>query len=198
MERGVRRVHLSTKATRVESHLTWAAVGGIQRIRLARVCRAIVVVEKGPPSTTLSRNDRVGSTLRPSGPDGLRAIVTSLSKLGEIRIPRRLSRSNQATKGELHLFEASETGYGAEVYVCWQHVNGEHKTELSFAKARVAPLKCVLIPHLELTAAVLAVRIVKELRQCFRTFEERVNFRADSTIVKHYVNDVNTRFSTFV
>ncbi|VDP90486.1 unnamed protein product [Echinostoma caproni] len=167
MERGVRRVHFSTKAAREESHPTRAAIVGIQRIRPARVCRAVVVAGEGPPSRTLSKKDRVGSTLRPAGPDGLRSMVDQ---------PQSAS---QGTKGKRHLFsDASETGY-----VRWQHMNGERKTELLFTKVRVASLKCVSIPRLELTAAVPEVRIAKQLRQCFRIFEDRVTFWTDSAIV---------------
>ncbi|VDP86548.1 unnamed protein product [Echinostoma caproni] len=105
----------------------------------------------------------------------------------------QLQQASQAAKGELHLIsDASETRYGAVAYVCWPHVNGERKTELLFTKARVAPFKCVSVPHIELTAAVIAVRISQQLR----IFEDRFTFWNDSESVIHYVNNVSTRSST--
>ncbi|VDP93633.1 unnamed protein product [Echinostoma caproni] len=44
----------------------------------------------------------------------------------------------------------------------------------------------------------LAVRIAKQLRQCFRIFEGRVTFWTDFATVKHYVNNFSSRFSIFV
>lgn len=53
-------------------------------------------------------------------------------------------------------------------------------------KARVAPLKQVTIPHLELTAAVLAVQVDTKLRAELQLPLEKSCFWTDSTSVLKY------------
>lgn len=62
-----------------------------------------------------------------------------------------------------HFADASTLGYGTVTYLRMDTNIGIHVTFL-LSKARVAPLKQVTIPHLELTAAVLAARVDKMLR----------------------------------
>ncbi len=71
----------------------------------------------------------------------------------------------QLTSTQLHhLSDASKDGYGTVLYLRLQ--NDEEKIHLAFilGKARVASLKKVTVPRMELTAAVLAVRVDKVLK----------------------------------
>ena len=65
-------------------------------------------------------------------------------------------------------------------------------------KSNVAPLKSIIIPRLERTAAVLAAKlsafIVRELEFEF----SRIVFWSDATVVLRYINNTSTRFRTFV
>ncbi|KAA3678545.1 uncharacterized protein DEA37_0010866 [Paragonimus westermani] len=66
------------------------------------------------------------------------------------------------TRSELHMFsDASETGYGAVGYL--REVLGDGNIYCCFlmGKSRVAPLKHLSIPRLELTAAVLAAKLMR-------------------------------------
>ncbi|TNN20804.1 Gag-Pol polyprotein, partial [Schistosoma japonicum] len=66
---------------------------------------------------------------------------------------------------ELHIFsDASEVGYGLVAYSRCYVAGEEAYCQLISAKARVEPLKVQTIPHLELTAAVLAARIGSRLQ----------------------------------
>ena len=69
---------------------------------------------------------------------------------------------------------------------------------LVIAKARVAPLKAVTIPRLELTAAALAVRLTEKVRSACRLHWDSIHFWTDSMIVLHYIRNTSSRFATFV
>ncbi len=65
-------------------------------------------------------------------------------------------------------------------------------------KSRVAPLKQVTIPRMELTAATIAVKMDRMLRQELQINLEDSNFWTDSTTVLRYIENDSTRFKTFV
>ena len=66
----------------------------------------------------------------------------------------------------LHLFsDASETGYGVACYLRQVDTNGTICVSLAFGKSRVAPLKSVTIPRLELTAATVSVKLGAMLKE---------------------------------
>ena len=66
----------------------------------------------------------------------------------------------------LHYFsDASETGYGVVAYIRSVRENEEVFCNIVMAKSRVAPLKFMSAPRLELTAGALAVKIAVQLRE---------------------------------
>ena len=85
---------------------------------------------------------------------------------------------------ELHLFcDTSEVKYGAVAYASLCNKNGERRQTLLFSKSRVAPLKTVSVPRLELSAAVLAVRVFQIISTSMIIEFQNVTFWTDSTIV---------------
>ena len=67
---------------------------------------------------------------------------------------------------ELHHFpDASEIGHGAVSYLRIVNERGEIHCCLIMAKSRLAPIKPVTIPRMELLAAVLATRLDAMIRQ---------------------------------
>ena len=123
-----------------------------------------------------------------------------MSGLGEMRIARCIKPATGVGGcAELHLFcDASEVGYGAVAYLCGSSGTGERSSSLVFSKARVAPIKAVSIPRLELAAATLAVEIWVKIRTSLMIDFEKVLFWTDSMIVLYYINNTSTRFCTFV
>ena len=100
---------------------------------------------------------------------------------------------------QAHYFaDASETGYGAVAYL--RMTDEEGKTHCSFlaGKARVAPLKAVTIPRLELTAATVAVRLDAQLRRELEITVDSSTFWSDSTTVLRYINNKTSRFQAYV
>ncbi|CAH1277471.1 TRAF3 [Branchiostoma lanceolatum] len=70
------------------------------------------------------------------------------------------------TSVQLHHFaDASESGYGTASYIRLENQDGRVHCALLMGKARVAPLKKVTIPRLELNAAVVAVRVDSMLKR---------------------------------
>lgn len=98
---------------------------------------------------------------------------------------------------ELHHFsDACPDGYGQCSYLKLVNENGDTACALVAAKARVAPIKALSVPRMELTAAVVSAR-VSELLQ--RELEECKHFFwTDSTVVLGYVRNSAKKFHTYV
>ena len=104
-----------------------------------------------------------------------------------------------ATAVELHHFsDASREGYGQCSYLRIIGAAGEVSTALVMSKARVAPSKPVTVPRLELTAAVLAVKISQFLQEELGLVVSKEYFWTDSMIVLGYIANEARRFHTFV
>ncbi|XP_043209587.1 uncharacterized protein LOC122374727 [Amphibalanus amphitrite] len=85
---------------------------------------------------------------------------------------------------ELHHFsDASAVGYGQCSYVRTVDQNGLVNCSLIISKARVAPTKPVTVPRLELTAAVLSVRMSKFLQDELKLQHLQEFYWTDSKVV---------------
>ncbi|XP_077978766.1 uncharacterized protein LOC144434185 [Glandiceps talaboti] len=105
----------------------------------------------------------------------------------------------EAVSTQLHHFsDASESGYGTVSYI--RMVNNEDKVHCAFmlGKSRVAPLKQVTIPRMELSAATLAVRVDKSIKKELDMKVDETFFWTDSMTVLRYINNETARFHTFV
>ena len=89
--------------------------------------------------------------------------LIGLRSLRAWRIPRRFSAQaswSQLNYVEIHAFcDASERGYGTVVYLRISN-DDSFSSSLIMARARVAPVKKVTLPRLELLGALLAARLV--------------------------------------
>lgn len=71
---------------------------------------------------------------------------------------------DQIEKVQLHGFsDASEQAYGAWIYIVCKSSSGEMSCALMCSKSRVAPLKILSLPRLELCRALLLARLMKML-----------------------------------
>lgn len=97
-----------------------------------------------------------------------------------------------------HFADASENGYGTVTYLLLTNEHDQRTCTFMMGKSRVAPLKQVTIPRMELTAATIAVKMDRMLRQELQIDLEESNFWTDSTTVLRYIENDSTRFKTFV
>ncbi|KAF6769644.1 hypothetical protein AHF37_12260, partial [Paragonimus kellicotti] len=117
-----------------------------------------------------------------------------LAGLTELRIPRCIKpRTLEGPyQMELHGFsDASEAGYGAAIYARLVATDGSIYCSLVLGKSRVAPMRAVSIPRMELTAAVLAAKLTSYVKDELLKEVKSVTLWTDSRTVPR-------RFETFV
>ncbi|XP_076660916.1 uncharacterized protein LOC143364466, partial [Halictus rubicundus] len=121
-----------------------------------------------------------------------------LPALNNITFPRR-TIIESPRKVELHGFsDASEKAYGACLYLRTTDSRGHTETTLLFAKSKVAPLKTISIPRLELCGALLLTSLVETAKQALPVEIHKTIYWTDSTIVLHWVKTSPHTLKTFV
>ncbi|XP_054284249.1 uncharacterized protein LOC129001099 [Macrosteles quadrilineatus] len=126
--------------------------------------------------------------------------ISAIPALADIQIPRALKISPNSSV-ELHGFsDASERGFSAVVYVRCSQPNGEVTTRMVLSKTRVAPLKKVTLPRLELCAAHLLAQLVNF---CCSSFKPLISLNqcylwCDSSVTLTWLQTPSYRLKTFV
>ena len=115
----------------------------------------------------------------------LRAIHRSLTMCSKFR--------------QLHHFsDASENGYGTVTYIRLQDAASRVHCVIVMSKCRVAPIKQMTMPRLELSAAALSVKMDQLIRHELDIEIHESVFWTDSTTVLQYIRNTDKRFQTFV
>ena len=100
---------------------------------------------------------------------------------------------------ELHNFaDASQIAYGAVSYLRMVDVEDRIHCTFLIGKSRLAHLKPMTVPRLELSAAVLAVQLDKSVREELDVPITQSTYWSDSTCVLQYIRNQSNRFHTFV
>lgn len=124
---------------------------------------------------------------------------SELKKLDSVRIPRCLKAEPLATSTTLHTFvDASNIAYGSVVYVRHVYQSGNISCRLVATKSRVAPLKAVSIPRLELAGAVLGLRLALSVAEALEISPRDVTFWSDSMDVLYWIRGRSRQFKPFV
>ena len=124
-----------------------------------------------------------------------------LNDLPSVTIPRcyEMNGLTEPYKVELHNFsDASNEGYGQCSYLRLIEHAKTIRVSLVMAKSRVAPSKITTIPRLELTAAVLSVKVAKFLQEELEYKDMGVLYWTDSKVVLGYISNKAKRFHVFV
>ena len=125
----------------------------------------------------------------------------SLLKLESLRVQRCYKPENFGTivRIELHHFsDASTTGYSQCSYIRFINESGDIHCAFVIGKSRVVPLKVQTIPRLELTAALISVRMSAFLQQELDLGHVTEYFWTDSRVVLGYISNDTRRFHVFV
>ncbi|XP_075559900.1 uncharacterized protein LOC142591457 [Dermacentor variabilis] len=123
---------------------------------------------------------------------------TQLHHLTDITVPRRYgSLANDSWK-EVHIFtDTSPRAYGAVVYLRISGVK-EAKVTLVLSKSRVAPIKRISLPRLELMGMVIGARLREYLERSLTLSISRWYLWTDSSIALHWVRGPAQQWKPFV
>lgn len=123
-----------------------------------------------------------------------------LSYIPLISIPRRLT-GDQIVTSQLHGFcDSSERAYACVVYLRQVSSNGQIYVGLVCAKSKVAPLRKISIPRLELCGAVLLSEVLQHVQGIYSDTIVFDNMYAwsDSTVALSWIRSHPYRWQTFV
>lgn len=118
--------------------------------------------------------------------------------LADLRINRWLQTGPEGAEVELHGFaDASERGYAAAVYL-----RSSSGTTVSInplaAKSKVAPVKSVTLPRLELCAAAALTNLTCHVRDTLSLSTAPIFLWSDSRIILHWIQGHASRWKSFV
>ena len=125
-----------------------------------------------------------------------KSYISSLSELEKIKIPRLLAPAKGADKMLCGFSDASELAYAAVVYLRSKLPDGQIQTRLIAAKSKVAPVKPMTIPRLELSAALLLTRLLTVVSKEYEI--DNIHAWIDSTVALAWIKGEPSRWKSFV
>jgi hypothetical protein len=100
---------------------------------------------------------------------------------------------------QLHVFcDASERVYGSVAYLKTESRDGKSCVAFVAARSRVAPMKCVSMPRLELSAALIGAQLADTISKEITMPIESVTLWSDSTTVLSWLQSDSCRYKVFV
>ena len=126
---------------------------------------------------------------------------TELPLLEKVKLNRcvKLPGFGSQVQAEVHSFsDASKSGIGQVSYLRTVNSKGEVHVSFLIAKSRVAPIKPISIPRVELTAAVVSVNVTKMLQSELDYENLQAVYYTDSEVVIGYISNEAHRFHVYV
>ncbi|XP_011313635.1 uncharacterized protein, partial [Fopius arisanus] len=130
-----------------------------------------------------------------------RTFREELTALNRITVPRWLRISPRASNIQIHGFaDASNVAMSAVVYIRTETFNEQKSTVMVAAKTKVAPIKRMTIPRLELTAALLLTQLVATSLQMLKLNSEQIEIHlwSDSSVALAWIRSQAHRWKDFV
>ncbi|XP_065092267.1 uncharacterized protein LOC135713092 [Ochlerotatus camptorhynchus] len=155
-------------------------------------------------------DDYIGGSANVVATIELRKNLTSLMAKGGFPIRKWCSNQPEVLSGipedqldyvdvQLHCFaDASDLAYGACLYVRSMDQQGNVRIELLSSKSRVAPLKRLTIPRLELCAAREAAHLYQTVIGALALDRVQAFFWSNSTVVLHWLKAPPNSWKTFI
>lgn len=124
-----------------------------------------------------------------------------LPRLHLVAIPRwyhiEIQPKSQTLK--LHIFcDASEKAYSAVAYLQGPNKDGDIVTCFVASKSKVAPLKKMTLPRLELMGALIGARLANNLLKPLNMEKNHLHMWTDSMIVFHWIRNTAQKWKPFV
>ncbi|XP_026462759.1 uncharacterized protein LOC113365404 [Ctenocephalides felis] len=128
-----------------------------------------------------------------------KTLQNQFTLLKEIKIQRYMFNQEPIKQIECHGFaDASMAAYGACIYVRAIYNNNSISSRLLTAKSKVAPIKNVTLPRLELCAALLLARLYKHISKVINIHFDKTFMWSDSTIVLGWLKTDPSKLKMFV
>ena len=129
--------------------------------------------------------------------DSLTDWLSQLDQLAGVHIPRCLCTGAEATESEVHVFcDASQDAYGAVAYFRTVDAPGDVTVRLISSRVRVAPVKAVSIPRLELMAASIGAALATTTTCTLKT--SQAILWTDSLNVLFWLRNQSRSFKPFI
>ncbi|XP_061397157.1 uncharacterized protein LOC133332799 [Musca vetustissima] len=124
--------------------------------------------------------------------------VKNSKEIEFLKVPRWI-RFTADVSVEIHGFcDASENAYGATLYIRIENKDSSTHTFLLAAKTRVAPIKKLSIPRLELCGAVLLSKLAASIIKNLQITSYSTQFWTDSTIVLAWLKKPPCHWNAFI
>ena len=123
---------------------------------------------------------------------------SELPEIEKIKIPRWIGNSKQQISCQIHGFcDSSTLAYAAVIFIRTVNERFEINVHMLTSKTRVAPIKTVSLPRLELCGAVLLSRLMSKVKNSMQYNAEFVAW-SDSTAVLGWIKAHPSKWSSYV
>ncbi|GBL98502.1 hypothetical protein AVEN_111625-1 [Araneus ventricosus] len=130
--------------------------------------------------------------------DEWKEFVTTMKCIEKVKITRFILTVTLLRIVLQGFADASETAYGAVVYLQCFYQNNSVKVTILASKLRVAPIRVISIPKLELCACVFLAQLVQKMRSSLRLEISDIVLHTDSTIALAWLNTAANHLKTFI
>jgi len=122
-----------------------------------------------------------------------------LELLDKITVQRCLRDDKEVQDITVHTFsDASDKAYAAATYTRHEYDDGTVSIQLVAAKSRLAPVKAVSIPRLELMGALTGQRLTKKVCLALNLSLDKVTYWVDSDNVGFWIQGQSRNYKPFV